>query len=366
MFGTKATTLNIGAFLLVLSAIQFAQAAEFGRATNYAVGHAPVFVATGDLNADGVPDLAVANDADGTVSILLGNPDGTFQTAVSYSAGPSPVSIATGDYNGDGAQDLAVANFDWSSQINVLPGNGDGTFRTAVSYSLATYRPSSVVSGDFNGDGALDLAVATVNDSINGGSIAILFGNGDGTFQEAVAYPGGVWALSLVAADFNEDKRLDLAFANYADGFGSSVSVVLGNGDGTFQGMVGYLVGQGVGAIAVGDLTGDGKLDLAVNDNSATCLFGNGDGTFQKSSTSNGTFSNLAVVLADFNKDGKLDVAEWIYVESLHRLSPFASRLMMAAYAPAPNPLSILTTATPGEQVFSMPNSAAMPLKLAP
>ncbi len=266
----------------------------------YAVGVSPISVAVGDFNGDGKLDLAVGNANGGTVSVLLGNGEGTFQPAVNYAA-TSPESVAVGDFNGDGKLDLAVAGF---STLSVLLGNGDGTFQPAVSYTVGSVA-KSVAVGDFNGDGKLDLAVA------NGGSnnVGVLLGNGDGTFQAQKTYTVGAFPASVAVGDFDGDGNLDLAVANAN---GTTVSVLLGNGDGTFQTQQTNAVGTGPAAVAVGDFNGDGKLDLAVtivNSNSVSVLLGNGDGTFQSavSYTVSGNPQGLAV--GDLNGDGNLDLA---------------------------------------------------------
>jgi hypothetical protein len=125
-------------------------------------------VAVGDFNGDGKPDLAVANSSSNNVGVLLGNGDGTFQAAVHYAVGSGPRSVAVGDFNGDGKPDLAVANSDFISgigSISVLLGNGDGTFQAAVNYAAGS-RPASVAVGDFNGDGRPDLAVANLGNNV--------------------------------------------------------------------------------------------------------------------------------------------------------------------------------------------------------
>jgi hypothetical protein len=144
----------------------------------------PFSVAIGDLNGDDHPDLAVANEWSGNVSVLLGDGDGSFQSAVHYGAGGGPHSVAIGDFNGDDALDLAVAN-EWSGNVSVLLGNGDGSFQSAVHYGAGA-RPSSVAIGDFNGDGYPDLAVVNyLRDNLFSDfsdDLSVLLGNGDGSF----------------------------------------------------------------------------------------------------------------------------------------------------------------------------------------
>jgi hypothetical protein len=226
---------------------------SFVYAGNYAVGDEPWFVAVGDFNGDGTPDLAAANRRSGTVSVLLGNGDGTFQAGQTLSSGGNaPLSVAVADFNGDGKQDLAVA-YTANREVVVFLGNGDGTFQAPTRYQLrGSY---SVAVGDFNGDGTPDLAVA---ENI---TVSVLLGNGDGTFQAPVSYAVGDQPWSVAVGDFNGDGIPDLAVANAGDG---TASVLLGNGDGTFQAALNYAVGSDPRSVAVGDFNGDGFPDLAV------------------------------------------------------------------------------------------------------
>ena len=270
-----------------------------------AVGGEPDYIAVGDFNGDGKLDMAVTNFTTSNLYILLGNGDGTFPTSHVYSTGNNPYSVVTGDFNGDGKLDLAVAN-ESSANVSIFLGNGDGTFQAPVTYTVG-FSPQYMAVGDFNGDGKLDLAVANAS----GSTVSILLGNGDGTFQSQVIYAVGVSPNYVVAGDFNGDGKLDLAVAN--DG-NHTVSILLGNGDGTFQTQVSYAVGSNPFGLAAGDINGDGKLDLAVaNTGSSTVsiLLGNGDGTFQSQSVfSTGSGSGpRGTVMADFDHSGRLGVA---------------------------------------------------------
>ncbi|MBZ5599656.1 MAG: VCBS repeat-containing protein [Acidobacteriia bacterium] len=252
----------------------------FQKSAVYHAGTNPRSIAVGDFNGDGNLDLAVADEvrgSPGNVSILLGNSDGTFQPLVAYAAGFRPKSVAVGDFNGDGKLDLAVANFT-SHNVSVLLGNGNGTFRTAVNY-LTGREPRSVAVGDFNGDGKLDLVVANSGTS----KVTVFLGNGDGTFQKAVRYAAGHAPNFIAVADFNGDGRQDLVVTiSYTASHGNgSVAVLLGNGDGTFQFPTYYGTGLLPRSAAVADFNGDGAPDVAIGNytsNNVTVLLNRREG----------------------------------------------------------------------------------------
>jgi hypothetical protein len=278
------------------SAIALAGPVDYGSA-------AFTSVAIGDLNGDGIPDLALADWDNEMLGVMLGNGDGTFKPVVEYPVGLDPQSVVVADFNGDGKLDAAIAN-SFSSTVSVLLGNGDGTFRTAVNYITGS-SPYCVVVGDFNGDGKLDLALAN-----NGGNtVSILLGNGDGTFGAAGTFSAGVSPISLTLGDFNGDDKLDLAVANSGE---ASVSILLGNGDGTFKTPINYAAGSQPDGVTAADLNGDGKLDLAVANsasNSVSIFLGNGDGTFQEPMNYSVGSEPSVVIAADLNGDGDLDLA---------------------------------------------------------
>ena len=270
--------------------------------TDYPAGSTPTSVATGDFNGDNRLDLAVADGFGNTLSVFLGNGDGTFQSAVTYPLRGHPVAIVAGDFNGDGKLDLALV-CQWRSQVSILLGNGDGTFQTPVYYPTGL-NPQAVAAGDFNGDGKLDLAVVNFNDN----TVSILLGNGDGTFLPHVDYPTGINPLSVASGDFNGDGKLDLAVVNNND---NTVSILLGNGDGTFGTQVPYATGKVPNSIATADVNLDGILDLAVVNasGSISILLGNGNGAFPTYvDYATGTNSQF-VAVGDFNGDGKPDLA---------------------------------------------------------
>src|SRR6266436_211223 len=304
---------------LSLPGLARAQAVSFAPPRDFVAGNNPQWVAVGDFNRDGIQDVAVASRGvpsnPGTaVWVLLGNGDGSFQAAKSYLAHVSPVSVAVGDFNGDGLQDLVVANYD-SSDVSVLLGNGDGTFRLPLNVPVGPpgSTPNCVAVGDFNGDGHDDLAVANYGNATST-SIAVLLGNGNGTFQAPVALTTGRFPLWVAVGDLNGDGRQDLAVANFSADV-ASVSVLLGNGDGTFQAARNTLV-HGAACVAAGDFNANGLQDLAVVDyysGNVSVLLGNGDGTSAPAVVYSADFNALTVAVGDLNGDGVQDlaVANW-------------------------------------------------------
>jgi hypothetical protein len=245
----------------------------FQAVPNYNAGFNSANVIVRDFNGDGISDLAVVSgsisftDLQGAVIIFLGKGDGSFQAAMSYPTGLGSFGAAVGDFNGDGILDLAVANL-FSDTVSVLVGKGDGTFEAAVDYHVGV-APGWVSVGDFNGDGILDLAVANFGSSLVGaypGTVSVLLGKGDGTFQAAQNYNGGTSPAFVAVGDFNRDGNLDLIVVDQGNpsGQGSSIAVWLGNGDGTFQTPVNHAAGAYPFSMAVADLNGDGIPDLAV------------------------------------------------------------------------------------------------------
>ena len=229
----------------------------FGAQVTYDVGY-PQSVAVGDLDGDGDLDLVTAR-SDNNVSVLLNEGDGTFAGQVTYGVGNDPWSVAVGDLDGDGHPDLVTANRS-SYNVSVLLNQGDGTFASQVTYEVQIY-PHSVAVGDLDGDGHLDLVTANYPSD----NVSVLLNEGEGTFADRQDYSVGIYRApySVGVGDLDGDGHLDLVTANYHQSY-NSVSVLFNQGDGTFAGRVEYGVGDNPFSVAVGDLDGDGDLDLAV------------------------------------------------------------------------------------------------------
>src|SRR2546428_196115 len=267
--------LLVAAALLLLSTFPspaFAWTVTFAAPQAYAVGVGPWAVATGDFTGGGGLDLVVTNFLSNTISVLLGIGDGIFLPPLSFVAGQNPQGIAVGDLNGDGKLDLAVATNAGSTSVSILLGNGDGTFQAGRTFDVGESHPTYVAVGDFSGGGGLDLAVATYDCfgytpcPVVSQTVSVLHANGDGTFNPPLILDAGSGPTSVAVGDLNGDGTLDLAVADFGPGTqrATTVSVLLGIGDGTFEPARQFAAGISPAYVAVGDFNGDGCLDLAV------------------------------------------------------------------------------------------------------
>ena len=305
----------------------FTAAAPFTLTSQGGNSVGPSSVALADLNGDNKIDLAFADSAAGNVAIALGSGNGSFGAPTYVTTGNGSVAVAAGDLNGDGKPDLVVANqgnltssFNGTDtgSVSVLLNDGGGAFRPATNITTGV-QPGLVVLQDVNGDGKLDAVVLNLgltqgySQPPNAGGVTVLIGNGDGTFQKGLNYTVGANPTTLAVGDVNGDGKPDLVVATTQSSFNSVLAVMLGVGDGTFQNPA-YLTGQfGITDVIITDLNGDGKPDIVdascCGDTQPSYLLGNGDGTFQPQVVFNGGPSPYSIAAADFNGDSKPDLA---------------------------------------------------------
>jgi len=271
----------------------------------------------GDFNDDGKQDFILVNYPYRSLTIYLGNGDGTFQTGRPYAFAYDPTSVAVGDFNGDGHADLAVG-LSYTDSIAILRGNGDGTFQPAVYYACGS-TPTAIAVADFNRDGLADLIV-NHNGAYDATSLSLLLGKADGTFQNATSIPAGSTASSIAVADFNGDGAPDVVVAL---GPAAKISILLGNGDGTFQAPKLYAYSDGADVVSAADFNGDGHPDVLVTASigEVYVLLGNGDGTLGPPLTYSTGYYPESVLIGDFDGDGFVDLAITHYFSSIPYLS---------------------------------------------
>ena len=287
------------------------------RAHDFPVGKAPATVVIADLNGDGKLDIVTTNGglAEGQgeailgsndISVLLGRGDGTFAKRVNYPAGPIPMGLVIADVNGDGSPDLLTVDRH-QSQLALLRGKGDGTFRPYTPIPIKGLTLSRrLTAADLNGDGVVDVIVPDESDA----SVFVLTGTGHGTFGQKSYPENGIEPVAIAAADLNGDGKPDLAVAN---GYPAhDISVLLARGTG-FEQPHAYPTGFAPHSIVATDLNGDGIPDLAVGnvgDSTVSVLLGRGDGTFQPKldMPTGSTATNNTVAVADMNGDGRPDL----------------------------------------------------------
>ena len=332
-------------------------------APSYSVGTQPVYVAVGDLNGDGFPDVVTADYASGTVSVLLNRHDGTFKKATSYTVGSGPDCVQIADMDGDGKPDIVVVNSN-DNNILILHGKGDGTFNrpnsTLVGFAPGQTTFQSIAVADVNHDGHIDVVVtdtgstaATIKlylgkagggfqhprqyatdpgpryvlvsdldgdgnpdiivSSQNTQTVRVLFGDGTGWFHNAKSYPtpginNQVELQGFAVGDVDNDGKPDIVSVNPGS---LAVRVLKNNGAGRFNPPGTQNTGNNPSAVATGDLNGDGHADVVVadaGDNQVEVRLGNGDGSFQTATIYGVGANPQRVALVDVNGDGKLDV----------------------------------------------------------
>jgi len=301
--------------LIVCFLSLFSPAQQFQPTAFYQVAHHSIFwgSTTADFNGDGNLDVAIADQHNSQVDIMLGVGDGTFVPGVRIPA-LIATGVAAGDLNGDGKADLVVARFTDPGKLSLYFGNGDGTFASA-GVITAGRQPIGVVIADLNGDGSQDIAVANSNTNGTAGTISVYLNQGAGTFTAAnYRATGHPWAIAV--GDFDSDGHPDLVVTkdNYAgSNSNKSLTILLNNGDGSYRRLTDYTLGVEVVGVSVGDINHDGKPDLAVavSDGFIVTLLGDGNGFFSKKRKYPETLgvAPTAVALADFNLDGNLDMA---------------------------------------------------------
>jgi hypothetical protein len=298
---------------------------SFGTGTTIPVGAGPTWISTGFFNTktdttNTIVDLAVANQTAGTVSILHGNGDGTFtvEPSLTLPSGAGPTAIAVGDFNDDGFADLAVVNKN-ANTVTIFLGNGDETFQAPTTTLVTGNAPTSIVAQAFNPNapGIIDLAVTNSTDN----TLQIFLGNGKGTFTNGVTYDTGVTPVFVASADVNLDGNLDLVVADSGaatttNTVGNSVSVFLGNGDGTFilpgGTRMDFAAGTTPTSFVIADFNDDGIPDLLVTasgDDAAALMIGASGGFFNAPIEVPVGTTPDSVATADFNGDGLPDVA---------------------------------------------------------
>ena len=329
----------------------------FEAGTDFPAGSQPANALLADLNGDGRLDVVVTDAHAGAIDVLFGNGDGTLGAPIAYPAIADPIGIALGNFNTHGKVDLAVtsatglallvndssghfataASIPISRQarsltsadlshkghddlvlanqdgtISVLQGDGSGHFSALPAFSVATGPLSSVVAGDFGKRGRIDLAVTQANSN----TLTVLLGNGNGTFQPGVPYTVGNRPASLIVADLNNNGVSDLIAVNQA---ANTFSVLAGNGDGTFRPSLDFVAGNAPVAVASGDFDGDGHADLAIvnyQDRTVTVPRGRGDGIFQAPRSYRAGLSRKAIAAGDLNGDGLPDLVVTNYCGS--------------------------------------------------
>jgi hypothetical protein len=275
----------------------------FQSLNSFGVGTTPVGLMAADFNGDGNLDLATANSGGDTVSVMLGNGAGSFSTSASIAAGTTPYMVAAADLNNDGKIDIVIAERS-SNTVGIALGAGNGQFQTPT--TLSTTTPNGIAVGDLNNDGIPDIAVSNSDED----TASVFLGVGDGTFGSGVAWDAGLRTYGVVIADFDQDGNQDLVLSNTRDPLAgaqtNSVSVLTGNGNGTFDNPVSYATGYDTYPPTVADLNGDGRPDIvAPNEMGAniSVLLNTSAGGTQSSATLNLTVQDGTAIVGTSDND---------------------------------------------------------------
>jgi hypothetical protein len=283
-----------------------AATATFGAPTDLTTGGVPVAIATGDLNGDGRPDLAVANEEADTISVLLNRRGTGFRTVPEIATGGNVFSVAIADVDGDRRPDLIGTAADIGvSRVVIAPGRGDGRFRAPrVLETGADSAPLRVVAADLDGDADVDLAVTLAARQ----QIQVFRNDGRGRFTPGAALVTNPSAdAGLATGDLNGDGHLDLIATG--GGYGRVVTF-LGAGDGTFGPAHRREITESLSPVVLADYTSDDRPDVIapLTEGGALLLPGNGDGTFGEAAYVS-VYATVAATAGDFDADGRADVA---------------------------------------------------------
>jgi hypothetical protein len=271
---------------------------------SYKVGKNPTAITTVDLNQDSFTDLITTNISSNTISILLGNGDGTFRDQIQLHVCQEPRALAMGDFNEDGHSDVALA-CSGGDEIALLLGHGNGRFEEGQRYPVHR-TPIALATDDINRDGHADLVVALRNDKVK-----VFLGNGTGEFLHGVQYEHGDTPTSVALSDLNADGKLDLVVTNGGP-MSNAVSIWLGNGDGSFRDPKDYSTGHRPLGVSFADFNNDHHSDLLVINGEKDCFttfLGNGNATFRPGKDSGADAGPNFGLAKDFNGDRLVDVA---------------------------------------------------------
>ena len=269
--------------------------------TKYIIGIRPSAVVAFDFNGDSRPDLAITNEQDGTVSVLLNTGAGLFGPTSNFGTGVNPRALAVGDFNGDGKADLAVGNLgnNDNGSLSILLGDGAGSFIVSPGAPSIAGGVNSVAVADFNSDGKRDLIAGTFS------GFYLLLGTGLGGFAAPVKFFLG--GSGVTSADVNGDGKSDLVIG------ANGLVIMLGVGNGTFSppAVFAHEGGGSIASVVVGDVDGDGKLDVATTASSpggVSFFKGDGAGAFAATRNYISTNEMFAIALGDFDSDGDIDI----------------------------------------------------------